>query len=148
LAAFMEHLNRRLEYSGEHFLRLPIGASILPRTHADGKEGPSQGPSRTAGDADSDGEFHVIGDLLASRDFRTLWFRGKVFLLTPMQAAAVRVYWETYDRTGEAILAETRVLQRIGSRGSRLRDVFRGSPAWKLFLVPERPGFFRFTVPD
>ena len=75
-------------------------------------------------------------DFLASPDYRSVVFHGETIPLSPMQAAAVRILNEAFERGTPEVGADY-VLERIESRSLRLRDVFKGagSRAWGRLII-------------
>lgn len=71
-----------------------------------------------------------------SVDFRSITFGGETFSFSPNQAAAMRVLYENWDRGAPEVADET-VLFAIDAEAppARLRDVFRGHPAWDTLIV-------------
>ena len=69
-------------------------------------------------------------------DYRSVVFHGETIPLSPMQAAAVRILNEAFERGTPEVGADY-VLERIESRSLRLRDVFKGagSRAWGRLII-------------
>lgn len=72
--------------------------------------------------------------IVASDDYRHVRADGQDFEFTATQAAAVKVLHDHAMR-GTPDVGEGTVLERIDSESSRLRDVFRGHPAWGTLIV-------------
>lgn len=78
-------------------------------------------------------------DCRHSEDFRSVKWFDETFEFTNMQAIVVEMLWKAAEDATPA-LSETFLLERAGSDGSRLRDLFRSSgiphPAWETLIVP------------
>jgi hypothetical protein len=81
-----------------------------------------------------------------SSDFRSVRWFGADYTFTPTQAAVVRQLWEAWE-DGTPALGQETLLEGAGSTGDRLRDVFRGSPAWGTLVVPLGKGLFALAPP-
>jgi hypothetical protein len=81
-----------------------------------------------------------------SADFRSVHWFGADYTFTPTQAAVVRQLWEAWE-DGTPGLGQETLLEGAGSTGDRLRDVFRGSPAWGTLVVPLGKGLFALAPP-
>ena len=75
-------------------------------------------------------------DFLPSPDYRSVVFHGETIPLSTMQAEAVRVLNEAFEQGTPEVSADY-VLEQIGSKSRRLRDVFKGagSRAWSLLII-------------
>jgi hypothetical protein len=82
-----------------------------------------------------------------SPDFCSVRWGDEDYTFSPNQQAALRVLWEAHDNGTPGVRQET-LLEAAGSEGSRLRDVFRGHPAWGNLIVPAGKGIFRLAEPD
>jgi hypothetical protein len=75
-----------------------------------------------------------------SSDFATVTWRGMTFRFTPTQRAVVRLLYEALVN-GTPGVGEQTILEEIGSRGKRVRDLFRTKTrlhsAWGKLIVPE-----------
>jgi hypothetical protein len=80
------------------------------------------------------------------KDFRFVHWFGTDYTFTPTQAAVVRQLWEAWE-DGTPGLGQETLLEGAGSTGDRLRDVFRGSPAWGTLVVPLGKGLFALAPP-
>jgi hypothetical protein len=84
-----------------------------------------------------------------SEDFRGARWYGTDYTFTPYQAACVKVLWAAWE-SGSPVLSQSTILDRAGSDGSKLRDVFdKGKhPAWETMIVAaERKGAYRLAEP-
>jgi hypothetical protein len=81
-----------------------------------------------------------------SADFRSVHWFGADYTFTPTQAAVIRQLWEAWE-DGTPGLGQETLLEGAGSTGDRLRDVFRGSPAWGTLVVPLGKGLFSLAPP-
>lgn len=79
-------------------------------------------------------------------DFRSVIWFGEQYDFTTMQAACVRVLWENWER-GTPGMAEITILDKAGSAGDRLRDVFtKGEhPAWGTMIIRAKKGAYKLT---
>jgi hypothetical protein len=81
-----------------------------------------------------------------SADYRSVHWFGADYTFTPTQAAVIRQLWEAWE-DGTPGLGQETLLEGAGSTGDRLRDVFRGSPAWGTLVVPLGKGLFALAPP-
>jgi hypothetical protein len=81
-----------------------------------------------------------------SADYRSVHWFGCDYTFTPTQAAVIRQLWEAWEDGTPGVGQET-LLEGAGSTGDRLRDVFRGSPAWGTLVVPLGKGLFALAPP-
>jgi hypothetical protein len=79
-----------------------------------------------------------------SPDFRSVNWDGRSFEFTPAQAAVVEILWDAYERKLEGV-GHAHLLDKSGSDGKRLVDVFKGNPAWGTMIgqVPNHRGLYR-----
>lgn len=86
-----------------------------------------------------------------SEDFSSVVWFGSEYSFTKTQAACVRVLWEAWEQKTPDLKEET-ILERAGSEGSRLRDVFKSKggmhAAWGTMIVPAGKGRFRLKEPE
>jgi len=88
----------------------------------------------------------VIPAFTHSEDYRTVTLNGSEFVLTPNQAAVVQLLYEAH-RNGTPALGQAYLLERTGSSGSRVRDVFKTGQAWGNLLGPgQRRGTIRLKL--
>ena len=73
-------------------------------------------------------------EFVPSPDYRRVDWRGKKFLFSPMQSHVVRLLHEEFQR-GRGELGNTWVLERVGSHGKYLRDIFRRHGAWGTLVI-------------
>lgn len=79
-----------------------------------------------------------------SPDYRTVSWHGRHFVLTPKQAAVVKVLWDAWE-SGTPQVGQHYLLEACESPGGRLRDVFRDSPAWGTLVVSEGGGMYKLA---
>jgi hypothetical protein len=82
-----------------------------------------------------------------SPDFRSVHWYGGDFTFTPTQAACVGVLWEAWEN-GTPNVSLDYLLERAGSEGKRLSDLFKHNPAWKTMIVTVKKGTYRLRPPD
>jgi len=93
----------------------------------------------------ADGSTETVEATSHSDDFHTVVWFGSTYNFTTTQAACVKQMWENWNNKlqGEH---EVNILEKAGSAGSRLRDVFRGPKgthsAWKTMIVSFGKGVF------
>jgi hypothetical protein len=80
------------------------------------------------------------------KDFRSVHWFGADYTFTPTQAAVIRQLWEAWEDGTGGVGQET-LLESAGSTGGRLRDVFRGHPAWGTMVVALGKGLFALASP-
>ena len=81
-----------------------------------------------------------------SDDCRTVCLRGQPFVLTAMQGAAIKVLDEARLK-GTPDVATDYLLEKIGARSSRLRDIFRSRPrAWKALVKRTGVGLVKLNL--
>ena len=73
-------------------------------------------------------------DFWHSADYRRVDWRGKRFRFTPMQSHVVRLLHEEFKRGGGE-LGDVWLLERSGSTGKYLRDIFRRHCAWGTLII-------------
>jgi hypothetical protein len=78
------------------------------------------------------------GPCTHSPDFSEIdWFGEKQYF-APTQAAIVKVLWTAWE-SGCPEVGQQHLLEEAGSRGSRVRDLFKVHPAWgNMILLTER----------
>jgi hypothetical protein len=81
-----------------------------------------------------------------SEDFRSVRWCGRDYNFTPMQASCVRVLWEAWEN-GSPVVGQAHIIDRAGSAGSRLQDVFEKGkhPAWGTLIIKAKKGAFRLA---
>lgn len=85
--------------------------------------------------------------IVCSPDGVTMQWGDQAFTFTPYQTAAIELLYAAY-RAGRPDLRGDYILERIGSNGTRLCDVFKRSPAWGTLVKPgERKGTYRIADP-
>ncbi len=82
-----------------------------------------------------------------SSDFTFVYWFGTEHTFTKTQAACVRVLWEEWEKKTPALSEET-IIEKAGSQGSRLRDVFKSKKkgiheAWGTMIVEAGKGSFQ-----
>lgn len=84
-----------------------------------------------------------------SSDFHSVNWFGTKYCFTSTQAACVKVLWENWEQETPNV-GEATILDRAGSSGSRLRDVFQKGkhPAWKRMIVSPKKGTYCLTPPS
>jgi len=85
-----------------------------------------------------------------SADFHSVRWHGQDFTFSHQQAAVVAVLWAAHEN-GPPDLSQETLLDKSGSSGARLRDVFKEAkgmhPAWGTMIVESRKGVFRLSEP-
>lgn len=69
-----------------------------------------------------------------SPDFRSVNINGMEYTFTAGQAACVKILWEAYENHTPEVGQET-LLEKSGSAGNRLRDVFKDHSSWQKFII-------------
>ena len=86
-----------------------------------------------------------------SADFHSALWYGQDFTFSHQQAAVVRLLWTAYEN-GTPDLSQETLLDKSGSSGGRLRDVFKEANgmhrAWGTMIVESRKGVFRLSEPQ
>jgi hypothetical protein len=83
-----------------------------------------------------------------SPDFRSYVWGQERYSFTPNQAAMVRVLQEAHD-AGAPDVGHDTLLEAAGSEGGRVREVFRGHPAWgNLIVRGDTKGTLRLADPE
>ncbi len=134
------------EFAVERVARLPdlMQASALACDFLAGAVEAGEGETAEAG-----GEAAQTKQVAHSDDFRFVQWFGETYRFTATQAACVRILWENWER-GTPEVGETILLEKAGSEGNRLRDVFRKGqhPAWEKLIVPgSTKGSWRLAKP-
>jgi len=82
-----------------------------------------------------------------SEDFRSITFKGEPSLLTTRQAQVIQILFEAH-REGHPDVHQDRILEKLGTGKSRLRDTFRtpNRELWKTLIVSQKRGFFRLDL--
>jgi hypothetical protein len=82
-----------------------------------------------------------------SPDFRSVKKGDKRFSLSTSQAAVIETLFEEYQR-GTLDISQEHLLERAGSKGNRLRDLFKQNmEAWNnLIMQGKRKGLFRLNI--
>jgi len=85
-------------------------------------------------------------DFKYSPDYRTIYWNGREYALTAMQAACIQVLHQCHEKgTGE--VSQAYVLDTAGSNSGRLSDIFSRTPLWKTLITPgERKGAYRLNI--
>jgi len=79
-----------------------------------------------------------------SPDYRSVISNGKSYTFTSRQAQAV----EILHKEGNPELGQEYILEKLGDTSKRLRDTFKGHPAWgELIIAGSRKGTFRLNIP-
>ena len=86
-----------------------------------------------------------------SQDYTSVRHRGQSYSFTKTQAKVVKVLFEEQEKGCPAVGQES-LLEKCGSEGSRLRDVFKGKdgthPAWQKMIVRgSKKGTFMLAPP-
>jgi hypothetical protein len=100
-------------------------------------------PQATAADGDAKPEEQSRHSL----DFRSVYWFGEEHIFTPTQAACVKILWENWEQRTPTVGEQT-ILDTADSAGSRLRDIFKGHPAWGKMIAPAGKGAFRLQEPE
>jgi hypothetical protein len=86
-----------------------------------------------------------------SEDFTFLHWYGTDYNFTKTQAACVKALYEAWENKTPVLTEET-ILEKAGSCGNRLRDVFktkdRMHPAWNTMIVSTGKGRFQLKEPE
>lgn len=109
---------------------------------------PEPAPEDAPGQAEVE---EVACDVEPSSDFRWVRWGEQSFTFTPTEAACVKILFDS-RRDGVPVLGQLEILDRAGSNGDRLRDVFRKNgkmnPAWGTLIVQaDRKGLYRIADP-
>jgi hypothetical protein len=82
-----------------------------------------------------------------SDDFRSVEWFGTPYAFTPMQAPCVEMLWAAWEH-GAPELSQVTILDEIGSKSKRLRDLFKRSPAFnKMIVRGKTKGSYRLEEP-
>lgn len=80
-----------------------------------------------------------------SPDFRTLQWHSDTYHFSPTQARCISILFSAWERKHDAVSQET-ILTQAESDARRLRDLFRGHPAWgNLIVAGSTRGTFRLA---
>jgi len=86
-----------------------------------------------------------------SDDFTYVCWYKTEYEFTKLQAACVKVLWDAWENKTPVLKEET-ILDKAGSLGSRLRDVFKEkkgmNAAWGTMIVSSSKGCFRLREPE
>jgi hypothetical protein len=82
-----------------------------------------------------------------SPDYCAVRWHGEAYTFTPTQAAVVRQLWEAWADGSPEVRQET-LLEAADSTAGRLRDLFRGHPAWGNLIVPAAKGMYRLAASE
>jgi len=89
-------------------------------------------------------------DTAHSGDYHSVRWHGQKYTFSHQQAAVVALLWAEYEN-GTPDLSQEHLLDKSGSNGGRLRDVFRENgamhAAWGTMIVESRKGVFRLSEP-
>lgn len=90
-------------------------------------------------------------DISHSEDFHSVKWYGTEHTFTTTQAACVEVLWEAWKK-GTPEMSQAKILEKAGSAGRRLRDVFdegpKGmNPAWGKMIAKGKKGSYRLSPP-
>ena len=81
------------------------------------------------------------------RDFRSLRWGTATHSFTAKQAVVVEALYKAWQ-AGEPDIGNETLLEAAGSEGKRLKDIFRGNPAWQtLIVLGATKGSYRLTNP-
>ncbi len=78
-------------------------------------------------------------------NFHQVYWPGRgTFTLSRLQARIVETLWDAQEQ-GRPSVSQAELLRNADSDCTRLRDLFRRSPAWGALVLqdPERPGYYR-----
>lgn len=93
-------------------------------------------------------QVQATGPCTHAPDFRSVTWYGKPYRFTPIQAAIIKILWEARDHGTPDVGGQT-LLEEAGSANGRLRDVFRGCPAWEDGMIaPSGKGTYALFAPD
>ena len=82
-----------------------------------------------------------------SFDFRSVHWYSKDYYFTVTQAACVEILWHAWEK-GTPEVGQAAILEEVGSECKRLRDLFKGRPAWsKRIIAGHTSGAFRLADP-
>lgn len=86
-------------------------------------------------------------DVRHSPDFRSVYWHGNLYVLTPTQAAVVKHLWKAWQNGTPEVGWET-LLRLAGSECGKLSSLFQGSDAWGTLVVAgSAKGTFRLSPP-
>lgn len=81
-----------------------------------------------------------------SGDFRSVVWDGVPYSMTGTQAAIVAILWAEWQ-AGTPEVSQAALLEGVGSLTARVRELFRGSPAWGTLIVSgSRKGTLKLNV--
>jgi len=85
-------------------------------------------PGKTASDKEKPKALHSL-------DFRSVKWFGTEFTFTSYQAACVKVLWKAWENGTSEVGGDT-ILLNAECENKRLKDVFKGHPAWGKMIKP------------
>jgi hypothetical protein len=119
---------------------------IIPKIHKTNKALKDLGCGDLPGDVTGT-QPNVTPVFTHSPDYRTVYYRGQQFFLSPLQAHAVQVMHEHHQR-GTFVLSNDFILAEIGSKATLLRAVFKKNPeAWKALIFSPKKGMYSLNIP-
>jgi hypothetical protein len=102
----------------------------------------SVGPTQTEGSRNSLNR--SAQEFIHSDDYRSLWWNGAQFALSPGQAHVVQMLNEA-GMNGTPDLGNAYILEQLERNNSRLRDTFKNSPLWNTLVISRKKGTRRLS---
>jgi hypothetical protein len=83
----------------------------------------------------------------ASGDYRSVRFKGELYVTTRYQAVMIRVMHEAHI-AGHPDVGAMKLLEAIENETSDVRNTFKKSPLWRTLVVSKRKGTHRLNLPE
>jgi hypothetical protein len=83
----------------------------------------------------------------ASEDYRSVRFKGELYVTTRYQAIMIRVMHEAHI-AGHPDVGARKLLEAIENETSDVRNAFKKSPLWRTLVVCKRKGTYRLNLPE
>ena len=81
-------------------------------------------------------------DTLVIQDDHTYFYNGMLLTFGPMQQAIINILIKA-RKDGKPWVHTRMLLDKVDSRGDRLRDIFKGNDIWKDLFESDRKGHYR-----
>ena len=81
-------------------------------------------------------------DTLVIQDGHTFFYNGILLTVGPMQHAIINILIKA-KQEGKPWVHTRILLEKVDSRGDRLRDIFKGNDIWKELFESDRKGHYR-----
>jgi hypothetical protein len=85
-------------------------------------------------------------DVSHADDFRSIVWFGKPYTFTRKQAGCVACLWEAWERRRPGVSKEV-LIRACQSDGNDVKDIFKGSPAWRKIIVSPQQGLYCLKPP-